>query len=71
MTNLKVSENTISAENELLIVKLADITIITERFQFENREMKLNIEQLTMENEELKKVVVDLEVTDWALCIKL
>lgn len=47
---LRSNEATMSKENELLIVKLADMTISNEKMQFDNNELMISVENLRAQN---------------------
>lgn len=49
-------------ENELLIVKLADMTIANEKSQYDNNENELMIETLSAQNGSLKDEIDSLKV---------
>lgn len=58
--NLRESEQTLSKENELLIVKLADITIDNEKMQYDSNEQQIQLETLAEQNEALQKELEQL-----------
>eukprot|EP00698_Gefionella_okellyi_P012727 TRINITY_DN3445_c0_g2_i1.p1 TRINITY_DN3445_c0_g2~~TRINITY_DN3445_c0_g2_i1.p1 ORF type:complete len:1035 (+),score=285.48 TRINITY_DN3445_c0_g2_i1:57-3161(+) len=61
LTEMAEREMSISKENELLLVKITEMTFSQEKKDFEHREMQLNAESLTADNESLKMQVADLQ----------
>eukprot|EP01114_Cavostelium_apophysatum_P005310 TRINITY_DN1613_c0_g1_i3.p1 TRINITY_DN1613_c0_g1~~TRINITY_DN1613_c0_g1_i3.p1 ORF type:complete len:862 (-),score=280.43 TRINITY_DN1613_c0_g1_i3:83-2668(-) len=62
LSNLKAMEETLSKENEMLIVKLADITIENERLNYESSESKIQVENLAAQNSALSQELSDLKL---------
>jgi len=61
VNTLRQTEQTLSKENELLIVKLADITIANEKIQYENNEHMLTIETLNAQATSYKDEIDNLK----------
>jgi kinesin family protein 5 len=55
LDSLKMAEQTLTKENEILIVKLADVTIMNEKLEFQNKENALNLDHLSRQKVELEK----------------
>ena len=63
IAKLKENEETLRKENELLIVKLADVTIANERLEFENREKNAALEINSQKAESLQAELNAIKVS--------
>lgn len=59
--NLRTQEATLGKENELLIVKLADMTISNEKMQYDCNEMQISVENLKAQNSSLTDELTDFK----------
>ncbi|PRP86919.1 hypothetical protein PROFUN_03667 [Planoprotostelium fungivorum] len=50
-------------ENEILVFKLAEMTISSEKVQYENQELQLTVEKLKAEKENLAQTLTDSEIS--------
>jgi len=59
--NLRTQEATLNKENELLIVKLADMTISNEKMQYDCNEMQISVDNLKAQNSSLTDELTDFK----------